>query len=72
MLGQATTTQQEFDQRLDALKSGIHKLVDKATTRPTWFGRAATQTATIVRAHPVVAVGLAVGLGYIVVRATRQ
>lgn len=72
MTDQATTMHHLFDDRLDALKSGVHKLIDKATTRPTWFGSATERTAAIIKAHPFAAIGIALGLGYIVVRAIRR
>lgn len=73
MIDQATTTgQHRFDERFEALKSGVHKLFEKATMRPTWLGRATDRSAELIKAHPIAAVGIALGISYLVVRAIRR
>lgn len=72
MFDHATTVQHLFDQRLDSLKSGVHKLFEKATMRPTWFGRVTEKSAGLIKAHPIAAVGMALGVSYLIVRAIRR
>ena len=61
-----------FDAQFDILKSTIQKLVDRATTKPTWFGRVVTKTGDTIKAHPIAAVGIAIGVGYAIVRFARR
>lgn len=61
-----------FDEQLDAFKSGVHKVVERATTKPTWFGRTLARTGETIKEHPIAAVGAAFGLGYLLVRIARR
>ena len=68
-----TNTEQRFDRRIEELKAGILKMMDDVTTREssrirTFAGRA-TQ---VIKAHPMVAIGAAFGLGYVVMRIARR
>lgn len=72
MSDQTAAIHHMFDEQLDAFKSGVHKLVERATTKPTWLGRALASTGETIKAHPIAAVGAALGLGYLLVRVTRQ
>ena len=57
------------EQQLDALKAGLKKLVDRFDNQPHgYFARARQQ----IQAHPIAAVGLAFGIGYLVVRLVRS
>jgi hypothetical protein len=61
-----------FEAQIDALKSGVKNLLDRMTTKPTWFGALVTRTTETVKAHPVAAIALAAGLGYLVVKIVRR
>jgi len=61
-----------FDGRFSAIRNGVHKLVERATTSPTWFGRALIKSRETVKAHPFAVVGVALALGYVIVRAVRR
>jgi hypothetical protein len=67
---------QFVDDRVDAFKSGMHKVLDRAFTRPDGmpsrmrvWSTAATEA---VKAHPYIAVGAALGLGYAIVWLARR
>jgi len=66
------SVQSAASQRFDSLKSGVHKIVERATTKPTWFGRTVDRASELVRAHPIAAVGIALGIGYVVFRTARR
>jgi ElaB/YqjD/DUF883 family membrane-anchored ribosome-binding protein len=62
--------------QLDALKEGMRKVVERVAETPT-IAKAriqslAGQVGKMVKAHPIVAVGAAVGIGYLVVRLVRR
>lgn len=62
-----------FDQQFDALKAGIRKLIDRVETDAPSRIRTLTGNATeVIKAHPILAVGLAFGLGYVVMRVARR
>jgi hypothetical protein len=56
----------------DVFKARIHQLVDRATTKPNWLGRAIATTGDTIKAHPIAAAGFALGLGYASVRWVRR
>ena len=72
MSDQTAAIHRLFDDQLDAFKSGVHKLVERATTKPTWLGRAFATTGETIKAHPIAAIGVALGVGYLLVRVARQ
>ena len=61
-----------FDEQFDAFRSSVKKLVERATTKPTWFGRAVGKTGEAIKSHPIAAIGVALGLGYAIVRIARR
>ena len=65
-----------FHDRVEAFKSGMHKFVDKISTKyngePSWLKKAIGKTTEAIKAHPVAAVGIAVGSGYLLVRWLRR
>ena len=61
-----------FDEQLDAFKSGVHKLVERATAKPTWFGRAVGKAGETIKAHPIAAIGVTLGLSYLILRIGRR
>ncbi|HEY6036508.1 MAG TPA: hypothetical protein VIV58_19655 [Kofleriaceae bacterium] len=61
-----------FDEQFDSLKSSVKKLIDRTTTKPTWFGRAINTTSDMIVAHPIAAIGVALGIGYAIVRIVRR
>ena len=65
-----------LEDRLDAFKDGVSKLIDRIIGKPageparfTAFTGKATET---IKAHPLAAAALALGLGYLVVRIVRR
>ncbi|HEY5923527.1 MAG TPA: hypothetical protein VIV11_17725 [Kofleriaceae bacterium] len=64
------------EQTFDSFKSGMHHVFDRVMTKPdgspsrvrTWTNRATDA----IKAHPYLAVGVAVGLGYAIVRVARR
>ena len=73
---QPDSVQHLFDEQLDNFRSGVKKLFDRATHKPTWFGRALDKTGNTIKNHPIAAIGIAgitpVGVGYAMVRAMRD
>lgn len=69
---QAASDHHMFDVQFDALKSSVKKLIDRTTTKPTWFGRAINTTSDTIVAHPIAALGIALGVGYAIVRIVRR
>ena len=65
-----------LDEQVDAFKAGVKKLVDKATTKsngePSWLSSFVGKTGETIKAHPLAAVGIALGFGYLVVRLARR
>ena len=67
------SVQQLFNHQLDALKSGIRKLIDRAETDAPSRIRTFSGNATeVIKAHPNLAIGIAFGLGYVVMRIARR
>jgi ElaB/YqjD/DUF883 family membrane-anchored ribosome-binding protein len=64
------------DEKLDAAKSGMQKVLDRVMTRPDGTPsqiRAWSTTATdAIKTHPYVAVGIALGAGYMIVKIARR
>jgi hypothetical protein len=65
-----------LEERLDAFKEGVSKLIDHITGRPADESsrfKAFTVTASeTIKAHPIAAAALALGLGYLVTRIVRR
>jgi hypothetical protein len=77
MPAQTATTQPNsahdlLDAQFDAFKSGVKKLIERATTKPTWFGRMVDKSGEVIKAHPIAAIGVALGLGYLAMRTVRR
>jgi len=65
-----------LEERLDAFKAGVSKLIDRIISEPAGepsrfkeFTGKATET---IKAHPLAAAALALGLGYLVTRIVRR
>ncbi len=79
MQTQNSTTKSDhhmLEAQIDALKDGVKKLVDRVTAKPSGepsrlraFAGKATET---IKAHPIAAATVALGLGYLVVRVARR
>ena len=65
-----------FHDRVEAFKSGMHTFVDQISTKyngePSWLKKAVDKTTEAIKAHPIAAVGIAVGSGYLLVRFLRR
>ena len=63
-------------ERLEALKEGFGKLVDRIASKPpgpaTRFQAFSTRATETIKAYPIVAVAAAAGLGYLIVRVLRR
>lgn len=62
--------------RLDAFKAGVRTLMDRVATKASGepsrirtFAGTATET---IKAHPIAAIGVALGLSYVVMRIARR
>ena len=70
------STRHFVDERLDAFKHGMQKVIDRVVTQPdgspsrirTW----STATTNAIKAHPYLATGVALGLGYVIVKIARR
>ncbi len=59
----------------DSLRASVKHLIDRIMTKPpepTGFGRFVTRTEELIKAHPIAAIGVAMGLGYAIVRIVRR
>lgn len=57
------------------VRASIKQLLDRVMTRPaepTGFGRFVTRTEELIKAHPIAALGIALGVGYAVIRLARR
>ncbi len=65
-----------LDGRLDAFKAGVRALMDRVATKASGapsrirtFARTATEP---IKAHPIAAIGVALGLSYVAMRIARR
>lgn len=64
-----TSEHASIEHRFDDLKESLKKIVQRFDTTPEgYLGKARAQ----IMAHPIAAIGIAFGLGYIVVRLARR
>jgi hypothetical protein len=64
-----------FEQRVDAFKDGVAKLADRVFAEPREESRlkaAIAKAVETIKAHPVAAAAVALGLGYILMRSVRR
>lgn len=63
-----------FEDQFDAFRAGMRKLIDKADPHrePSRLRALASRAEQAVKAHPIAAVGIALGLGYAIVRIVRR
>lgn len=74
--GRLDSARHLVDERFEALKSGMHKLIDRVMVQPdgspsrvqTW----AKKATDAVKAHPYLAVGIALGTGYAIIKIVRR
>lgn len=63
-------------ERLEALKDGLGKLVDRIISKPTGepsrFKTLSDKATQTIKAHPIAAAAFALGLGYLLVRIVRR
>lgn len=63
-------------ERLDAFKEGVAKLIDRIvstpTEQPSRFEELTGKATETIKAHPIAAAAVALGLGYLVVRIVRR
>ncbi len=74
--GRLDSARHLVDERFEALKSGMHKLVDRVMTQsdgsPSRVQKWATKATEAVKAHPYLAVGIALGTGYAIIKIARR
>lgn len=65
-----------LDDRLDAFKAGVRRLMDRVATKasgePSRIRTFAGTATEAIKAHPIAAIGVALGLGYVVMRIARR
>jgi hypothetical protein len=65
-----------LEAQMDALRSGVRRLIDRISTNPegepSRVRRFADQATATIKAHPFAAAAAAIGLGYLVVRLVRR
>jgi ElaB/YqjD/DUF883 family membrane-anchored ribosome-binding protein len=75
-IGNGTSVHHTIDEQFDSLKSRIHDAVDRAETSTagarSWIRGFAGKASELIKAHPFAAVGIAVGVGYAIVRFARR
>lgn len=60
---------------VDSLGASIKQLIDRVMTRPaepTRFGKIVTRTEELIKGHPIAALGIALGIGYAIIRIARR
>jgi ElaB/YqjD/DUF883 family membrane-anchored ribosome-binding protein len=71
-----TSISSDFDARLDSLKDSVKDLLDAGSERASNFKDSALTGANkvggLIKAHPVAAVAIAFGVGYLVMRMIRR
>lgn len=70
------TARHHLDEQYSALKSGMHRIVKRVMTHPdgspSRFSVWSKQATEAVKAHPYLAVGIALGAGYLIMRLVRR
>ena len=65
-----------WHEQVESFKSGMHKLVDRVSTKyngePSWLKKTVDRTGEAIKAHPIAAIGIAIGSGYLLVRFLRR
>lgn len=65
-----------LEERLDAFKDGVSKLIDRtigaSVDGPSRVEAVTGKATEMIKAHPIAATALALGLGYLVVRLVRR
>jgi ElaB/YqjD/DUF883 family membrane-anchored ribosome-binding protein len=59
----------------DSLGASIKQLIDRVMTKPaepTRFGKLVTRAEELIKTHPIAALGIALGVGYAIVRIARR
>jgi len=60
-----------LDEQFEAFKSGVRKLIDRIepkVSEPSRLRSFATRAGETIKAHPLAAAGIALGVGYAIVR----
>ncbi len=73
---QVESSHPRFEQQFEAVKANVKKWIDriaiKPSGEPTRLRKLADRTGEAIKAHPIAAVGIAVGAGYLVIRVLRR
>jgi ElaB/YqjD/DUF883 family membrane-anchored ribosome-binding protein len=72
--GVAQESRRVLEEQLDALKHEVSKLVDRVTAagEPPGLKAWVRKARHVIEAHPIATVAVALGLGYVLVRAARR
>ena len=69
-------TWRHLDRRFDSLMTGMKRVVSRIMTNasgsPSRLNKWSTRATDVVKAHPYIAVGTAIALGYAIVRIARR
>jgi hypothetical protein len=69
------TPEHRLDEEIDSIRASVKQLIDRILTKPaepTGFGKFVTRTEELIKAHPIATLGIAVGIGYAIVRIARR
>ncbi len=63
-----------LDEQFDAFRDSMRKLIDRVDPRepPSKLRAIADRTTELIKAHPIAAAGIALGIGYAIVRIARR
>jgi ElaB/YqjD/DUF883 family membrane-anchored ribosome-binding protein len=64
-----------IDEEIDSLRASVKQLIDRMMSKPaepTRFGRFVARTEELIKAHPIATLGIAIGIGYAIVRIARR
>lgn len=67
-------THPALDARIEAMRSGVRKLMDRVSTQSSdsRLARFASSATATIKKHPLAAAAIALGAGYLIVRIARR
>ncbi len=75
-MARTSSVASEFESRLDSLKDSVRELLDAGSERAASFKDTAMTNANklgnVIKEHPIAAIAIAFGVGYVVMRMIRR